>query len=80
MILLELLTDSGYLSKSVKWTDHTYPYLYVTRRSRISRAARSPLEPRAIVVRMPNARQEDRSQQAELFKQLDWAAIKKMVN
>ena len=44
------------------------------------RAANSLLEPRAIVVRMPNARKEDRSQQAELYKQLDWAAIRKMVN
>lgn len=44
------------------------------------RAASSPLEPRAILVRMPNARKDDRSQQAELYKQLDWAAIKKMVN
>jgi hypothetical protein len=44
------------------------------------RATSSPLQPRAILVRLPNAREEDLSQQAELFKQLDWAAIRKMVN
>jgi hypothetical protein len=44
------------------------------------RAGGSPVTPRAIVVYMPNARVQFRSQQAELYRQLDWAAIKKMVD
>lgn len=44
------------------------------------RAPTSPLEPRAILVSLPGAYTHNRPQQAELYKQLDWAAIKKMVN
>ena len=44
------------------------------------RAGGSPVMARAIVVYMPNARAQFSSQQAELYKQLDWAAIKKMVD
>lgn len=44
------------------------------------RSAGSPLQPRAILVRMPAAYTEFRPQQQQLYKQLDWAAIKSMVN
>jgi hypothetical protein len=44
------------------------------------RAGRSPLEARAILVRMESAFKPYRPQQEQLYKQLDWAAIKKMVN
>lgn len=43
------------------------------------RAAGSPLEARVILVRMPGAYKEYRAQQAELFKQLDWAALKQLL-
>ena len=52
----------------------------VRRNPSFYRAGGSPLEPRAILVRMPNAYEEFRPQQAALYKQLDWAAIKRMVN
>ena len=44
------------------------------------RARRSPLEPRAVLVRMPNAHKELWPQQEQLYRQLDWAAIKRLVN
>ena len=44
------------------------------------RAGGSPLEPRAIVVRMEDVFAPYRSQHEQLYKQLDWAAIKKMVS
>jgi hypothetical protein len=44
------------------------------------RAAGSPVQPRAILVRMPNAYKEYWPQQEQLYRQLDWAAIKQMVN
>ena len=44
------------------------------------RATGSPVQPRAILVRMPNAYKEYWPQQEQLYKQLDWAAIKRMVN
>ena len=44
------------------------------------RVAGSPVQPRAILVRMPNAYKEYWPQQEQLYKQLDWAAIRKMVN
>ena len=44
------------------------------------RARASVLEPRAILVSMPGAYMHNRPQQAELYKQIDWAAINKMVN
>jgi hypothetical protein len=44
------------------------------------RARTSPLEPRAILVSMPGGYKELRPQQEQLYKQFDWAALKKMVN
>jgi hypothetical protein len=44
------------------------------------RAGASPLEPRAILVHMPNAFKEYWPQQKQAYEQLDWAAIKQMVN
>ena len=44
------------------------------------RATTSPLEPRIVLVHMPAAYPEYRPQQTELYKTLDWAAIKKLVN
>lgn len=44
------------------------------------RARRSPVEPRAVLVLMPNSYKELWRQQEQLYTQLDWAAIKKMVN
>ena len=44
------------------------------------RATGSVLEPRAALVHMPAAHKEYRDQQREFYKQLDWAAIKKLVN
>jgi hypothetical protein len=44
------------------------------------RAGRSPIEPRAMLVRMEGAFKPYLPQKEQLYKQLDWAAIKKMVN
>ena len=44
------------------------------------RARTSPLEARAILVSMPNGYKELWPQQEALYKQFDWAALKKMVN
>ena len=52
----------------------------VRRNPAFYRAGRSPLEPRAIVVRVPNVFKPYWPQQEQLYKQLDWAAIRKMVN
>ncbi|HEX8030221.1 MAG TPA: hypothetical protein VF491_17225 [Vicinamibacterales bacterium] len=43
------------------------------------RAPTSPFEPRAILVSMPVGHKDERPQQAQLYKQFDWAALKKMV-
>jgi hypothetical protein len=43
------------------------------------RTTGSPLQPRLILVHMPSAYPEYRVQQQQLYEQLDWAAIKKMV-
>lgn len=40
----------------------------------------SPLEPRAILVQMPNGLEDEWPQQEQLYKRFDWAAIRKMVN
>jgi hypothetical protein len=53
---------------------------FVRKNPAFYRARTSPLEPRAILVSLPGAYTHNRPQQAELYKQLDWAAIKKMVN
>ena len=55
-------------------------YAIVRKNPAFYRAGASPVQPRALIVKMPNAYPEYRAQQAELYKQLDWAAIKKMVN
>ena len=53
---------------------------FVRRNPAFYRTRTSPLEPRAILVSLPGAYTHNRPQQAELYKQLDWAAIKKIVN
>lgn len=55
-------------------------YAIVRKNPAFYRAAGSPFVPRAILVRMPNAHKELWPQQEQLYKQLDWAAIKRMVN
>jgi hypothetical protein len=44
------------------------------------RARRSPFEPRALLVRMPNPHSETAAQHEQLYRQLDWAAVKRLVN
>jgi hypothetical protein len=43
------------------------------------RTARSPITPKAILVEMPDTHREYWDQQEQLYKGLDWVAIKKMV-
>jgi hypothetical protein len=43
------------------------------------RTADSPIAPKAIVVEMPDTHREYWDQQEQLYKGLDWAAIKRMV-
>ena len=54
--------------------------MFVRKNPAFYRARTSPLEPRAVLVSLPGAYPHNRPQQAEFYKQLDWAAIKKMVN
>ena len=53
---------------------------FVRKNPAFYRARTSPLEPRAILVSMPNGYKELWPQQEQLFKQFDWTALKKMVN
>lgn len=55
-------------------------YAMVRKNPAFYRARNSPFEPRAIVVMMPNTHKEYWDEQERLYKELDWAAIKKMVN
>lgn len=55
-------------------------YAIVRKNPAFYRARRSPLEPRAVLVHMPGSHKELWSQQEQLYRQLDWAAIKKLVN
>jgi len=52
----------------------------VRRNPAFYRVVGSPVQPRAIIVRMPNAYKEYWPQQEQLYRQLDWAAIKRMVH
>jgi hypothetical protein len=52
----------------------------VRRNAAFYRVRSSPVEPRALLVHMPGSHKVLRPQQAQLYKQMDWAAIKKMVN
>jgi hypothetical protein len=53
---------------------------FVRKNPAFYRTRTSPLEPRAVLVSLPGAYIHNRPQQAEFYKQLDWAAIKKLVN
>jgi hypothetical protein len=53
---------------------------FVRKNPAFYRVRTSVLEPRAILVSLPGAYMHNRPQQAEFYKQLDWAAINKMVN
>jgi hypothetical protein len=55
-------------------------YMIVRKNAAFYHARTSPLEARAILVSMPGACKEERPQQEQLYKQFDWAALKKMVN
>jgi hypothetical protein len=44
------------------------------------RARQSPVEPRAVLVRMPNAYTQLKEQHMQLYRELDWAAVKRLVN
>lgn len=44
------------------------------------RARRSPFEPRAVLVRMPNQDDAMAAQHEQLYKLLDWAAVKRLIN
>jgi hypothetical protein len=44
------------------------------------RARVSPFEPRALLVTMPNAYKELKEQHWQLYRELDWAAVKRLVN
>lgn len=54
--------------------------MYVRKNPAFYRTKTSPLEARAILVSMPGGYKELRPQQAQLYRQFDWAALKKMVN
>ena len=53
---------------------------FVRKNPAFYRARTSPFEPRAILVSMQNGYKELWPQQEQLYKQFDWAALKKMVN
>jgi hypothetical protein len=55
-------------------------YAIVRKNPAFYRVRSSPFEPRAILVSMPNGYKELWPQQEALYKQFDWAAIKKMVS
>lgn len=52
----------------------------VRRNPAFYRARISPFEPRAVLVTMPNAYQELKDQHWQLYRELDWAAVKRLVN
>lgn len=56
------------------------PHAYAVVRKNPAFYRASPLEPRAILVAMPGGYKELRPQQEQLYRQFDWAALKKMVN
>lgn len=55
-------------------------YTFVRKNPAFYRTRASPVEARAILVSMPGGHKELRPQQEQLYKQFDWAALKKMVN
>jgi len=55
-------------------------YMIVRKNPAFYRTRTSPVEARAILVSMPGGYKELRPQQEQLYKQFDWAALKKMVN
>ncbi len=52
----------------------------VRRNPAFYRARQSPVEPRMVLVRMPNAYKELKEQHMQLYRELDWAAVKQLVN
>jgi len=55
-------------------------YAIVRKNPAFYRVRSSPLEPRAILVGMPNGYKELWPQQEALYRQFDWAALKRIVN
>jgi hypothetical protein len=43
------------------------------------RARQSPVEPRSMLVIMPNAYKELKDQHLQLYRELDWAAVKRLL-
>ncbi len=52
----------------------------VRRNPAFYRARTSPFEPRALLVTMPGAYKELKAQHWQLYRELDWAAVKRLVN
>lgn len=57
-----------------------YAYALVRKNAAFYKVRTSPFEPRAILVQMPNGHKDEWPQQEQLYKQFDWAALRKMVN